>query len=267
LLASQRRGRRPGEEFVLARNVLVTGASGGMGRAVAARFAANGDAVIITGRDAGRLRRTADELGASGVICDAADPEQVASLRAGLGGTLDVLVNNAGGNTDFDSDGAAGGGGDEAGGCRAALERLAASWRANLDANLISAVLTTHAVADLLAAGGSVISIGTIGAERGGGSYGAAKAALASWNAYLSAEIGPRGVTANVISPGYTEGTNFFRDRLTSQRRETLVAATHDKRPGRPDDIAETAHFLASPGARHITGQTIHVNGGAFTTR
>jgi 3-oxoacyl-[acyl-carrier protein] reductase len=266
LLASQRRARRPGEEFVLARNVLVTGASGGMGRAVAARFAANGDAVVITGRDAERLRRAADEIGASGVVCDAADPQQLASLRAGLGGTLDVLVNNAGGNTDFDSGGAASEG-DEADGCRAALERVAASWRANLDANLISAVLTTHAVADLLAAGGSVISIGTIGAERGGCSYGAAKAALASWNAYLSAEIGPRGVTANVISPGYVEGTNFFRDRLTSQRRETLIAATHDKRPGRPDDIAETVYFLASPGARHITGQTIHVNGGAFTTR
>jgi 3-oxoacyl-[acyl-carrier protein] reductase len=112
-----------------------------------------------------------------------------------------------------------------------------------------------------------VISIGTIGAERGGGSYGAAKAALASWNAYLSAEIGPRGVTANVISPGYIADTNFFRDRLTRQRRDNLIAATHDKRPGRPDDIAETAHFLASTGARHITGQTIHVNGGAFTTR
>ena len=74
-------------------------------------------------------------------------------------------------------------------------------------------------------------------------------------------------MTANVISAGYIAGTSFFRDRLTSQRRETLIAATHDKRPGRPDDIAETAHFLASPGARHITGQTIHVNGGAFTTR
>ena len=74
-------------------------------------------------------------------------------------------------------------------------------------------------------------------------------------------------MTANVISAGYIADTSFFRDRLTSQRRETLVAATHDKRPGRPGDIAETAHFLASPGARHITGQTIHVNGGAFTTR
>jgi 3-oxoacyl-[acyl-carrier protein] reductase len=111
------------------------------------------------------------------------------------------------------------------------------------------------------------ISLGTIGAERGGGSYGAAKAALAAWNADLSSDIGPRGVTANVISAGFIAGTNFFRDRLTSQRRDALIAATHDKRPGRPDDIAETAYFLASPGARHITGQTIHVNGGAFTTR
>jgi 3-oxoacyl-[acyl-carrier protein] reductase len=251
----------------LARNVLVTGASGGIGRAIAARFAAAGDAVVITGRNAGRLRSAAGELGARGVVCDGTDPEQVARLSAELGDSVDVLVNNAGGNTNFDADDAPGDDGDGADGCRAVLERLAAGWRANLDANLISAVLTTHAVCDRLAPGGSVISIGTIGAERGGGSYGAAKAALAAWNADLSSEIGPRGVTANVISAGYIAGTGFFRDRLTSQRRETLIAATHDKRAGRPDDIAETAYFLASPGARHITGQTIHVNGGAFTTR
>jgi 3-oxoacyl-[acyl-carrier protein] reductase len=256
----------------VARNVLITGASGGIGRAIAARFAADGDNVVITGRNPDRLRRTAAELGAQHIVCDAADPAQVAQLRAGLaerfGPALDVLVNNAGGNTDFDQrqDNAAT---DRAGSdaCRAEMERLAASWRANLDANLISAVLTTNAMAAMLTAGGSVISLGTIGAERGGGSYGAAKAALAAWNADLSSDIGPHGVTANVISAGYIAGTNFFRDRLTGERRERLVAATHDKRPGHPDDIAQTAHFLASPGARHITGQTIHVNGGAFTTR
>jgi 3-oxoacyl-[acyl-carrier protein] reductase len=246
----------------LARNVLITGASGGIGRAIAARFVAGGDTVVITGRNADRLQRAATELGAHGVVCDAADPVQVAELGERIDATLDVLVNNAGGNTNFEASGEAGGGD-----VRSELERLAADWQANLDANLISAVLTTHVVADRLAPGGSVISIGTIGAERGGGSYGAAKAALAAWNADLSSEIGPRGVTANVISAGYVAGTNFFRDRLTPQRRETLIAATHDKRPGAPDDIAETAYFLASPGARHITGQTIHVNGGAFTTR
>ncbi|MEU7243475.1 SDR family oxidoreductase [Streptomyces sparsogenes] len=61
--------------------------------------------------------------------------------------------------------------------------------------------------------------------------------------------------------------TNFFGDGLTRERHDALVAETHNKRAGRPEEIAETAFFLASPGARHITGQTIHVNGGAFTTR
>lgn len=143
----------------------------------------------------------------------------------------------------------------------------AAGWQANLDANLMTAVLTTRAVAGLIAPGGSVISIGSIGAERGSGSYGAAKAALAAWNLTASAELGPRGVTANVISAGYIESTDFFRGQLTSSRREALIAATHDKRPGQATDIAETAFFLASPGARHITAQVIHVNGGAFVTR
>jgi 3-oxoacyl-[acyl-carrier protein] reductase len=245
----------------VARTVLVTGGSNGIGRAIAARFAAGGDSVVITGRDPGRLHRSAAELGARGVVCDATHPDQIAALATELGPALDVLVNNAGGNTDFDGDGQPGGD------VRDELAALAASWRANLEANLVSAVLTTEAVRDRLAAGGSVISMGTIGAERNGGSYGAAKAALAAWNAFLSAQLGPGGVTANVISAGYISGTNFFRDRLTGQRREALVAATHDKRPGQPEDIAETAYFLASPGARHITGQTIHVNGGAFTTR
>ncbi|HVT70414.1 MAG TPA: SDR family oxidoreductase [Trebonia sp.] len=61
--------------------------------------------------------------------------------------------------------------------------------------------------------------------------------------------------------------TDFFRGRLTAQRREALIGATHDGRPGRPEDVAETAFFLASDGARHISGQTLHVNGGAHTTR
>ena len=74
-------------------------------------------------------------------------------------------------------------------------------------------------------------------------------------------------MTANVVSAGYIADTDFFACRLTAERRDTLIAATHDKRPGRTQDIAETVFFLASPGARHITGQTIHVNGGAYLTR
>jgi 3-oxoacyl-[acyl-carrier protein] reductase len=247
----------------MTRTVLVTGGSNGIGRSVAARFAAAGEQVIITGRNPDRLKQAAADLDVRGVVCDGSDPAQVAALAGEIGPRLDVIVNNAGGNTDFIP------AGDEADGSplEAELAALAASCQANLDSNLFSAVLTTEAVANLIPDGGSVISIGSIGAERGAGSYGAAKAALAAWNLTVSAELGPRGVTANVVSAGYIADTDFFAGRLTTARRDTLIAGTHDKRPGRTQDIAETVFFLASPGARHITGQTIHVNGGAYLTR
>jgi 3-oxoacyl-[acyl-carrier protein] reductase len=239
------------------RIVLVTGGGKGLGKAVAARFRTDGDTVIITGREGGRLGETAAEIGVQSVCCDATDPGQVARMAAEVGDDLDVLVNMAGGNTDFTRPRPA----------AADLDDVLAAWRANLDANLISAVLTTTAVFGKLRAGGSIINIGSIGAEYASTSYGAAKAALAAWTAGLSAEAGPRGLTANLISPGYIAGTDFFRGGLTSQRRASLIARTHDGRAGEPADIAETAYFLASPGARHITGQTLHVNGGAHTTR
>ena len=137
----------------------------------------------------------------------------------------------------------------------AELERVAGAWHANLDANLLSAVLTTTAVLGKLRAGGSVINVGSIGAEHASTSYGAAKAALAAWTAGLSAEVGERGLTANVISPGYIAETGFFRGRLTDGRRARLIAATHEGRAGQPADIAETAYFLeaargTSPGRR-----------------
>ena len=244
----------------MTRIVLVTGGGSGLGKAVAARFCAAGASVIITGRNTGRLEETAAELGVKAVSGDATDPRQVAMLAAEVGGELDVLVNMAGGNTDFTRT-------PRRDGDAVDLAGIAAAWRANLDANLLSAVLTTSAMLPVLRPGGSVINVGSIGAEYASTSYGAAKAALAAWTAGLSAEIGPRGLTANVISPGYIEQTRFFHGRLTGQRRAALIAATHDGRAGRPGDIAETAYFLASEGARHITGQVIHVNGGAHTTR
>jgi NAD(P)-dependent dehydrogenase (short-subunit alcohol dehydrogenase family) len=258
---------------VVDRIVLVTGGSGGIGRAVAARFRDGGDTVIITGRDPGRLAEAAAQTGARGVACDASDPGQVAALAGEVGPHLDVLVNAAGGNTDFTRPGPAPAAGGGAGAEGAAgpdgppLAEVMAAWRANLDANLLSAVLTTTAMLGKLRPGGSVISISSIGAEYAATSYGAAKAALAAWNAGLSAQAGAAGLTANVISPGYIAGTGFFHGRLTGERRSALIAATHTKRPGHPRDIAETAWFLASGGARHITGQTLHVNGGAHTTR
>ncbi|MQY03321.1 SDR family NAD(P)-dependent oxidoreductase [Actinomadura macrotermitis] len=239
----------------MGRNVLVTGGTGGIGRAVAARFAADGADVVITGRRFETVGPAAAELGVRGLACDASRPEQVAALAAELDGPLDVLVNAAGG---LPADAPAG---------TPPLEALARQWESSVSGNVLTAVLTTAAVRDRLAPGGAVVSIGSIGAERRGGSYGAAKAALAAWNTGLAAELGPQDVTCNVISSGYVAGTGFFGDGMTEERHRALVEETLLKRPGTPDDIAQTIFFLASPGARHITGQTIHVNGGAFTTR
>ena len=239
------------------RIVLVTGGGSGLGQAVATRFRAGGDTVIITGRNTGQLARTAAETGTRPITCDATEPRQVTGMADELGPELDVVVNMAGGNTDFIQPGRE----------QAGLDQVMMAWRANLDANLLSAVLTTTAVLGKLRAGGSIINIGSIGAEYASTSYGAAKAALAAWTAGLSAEVGPRGLTANVISPGYVAGTDFFRGTLSEQRRAALIGRTHNGRAGQPGDIAETAYFLASDGARHITGQTLHVNGGAHTTR
>jgi 3-oxoacyl-[acyl-carrier protein] reductase len=238
----------------LTRTVLVTGGTSGIGRAIAARFAADQEEVFITGRTPDTVEQTAEELEVHGVVCDATDCRQVEALAARLG-ELDVLVNAAGGLSQVTSaDGSA-------------LDMLLAQWHANLAQNLLTAVVTTASVQGRLTSGGSVISIGSIGAERRGGSYGAAKAALGAWNASLSAELAPQGVTCNVVSAGYIAGTNFFHGQLSEERHHALVEETQNKRPGTVDDIAQTAYFLASPGARHITGQTIHVNGGAFTTR
>lgn len=241
----------------MSRNVLVTGGGTGIGRAVAAAFAADGDTVVITGRRPEPLHAAAAELGPGvrAVVCDGTDPVQVDSLRTQLPASLDVLVHCAGGNTDFDRPSP-----DD-------LKSLAAGWRANLEANLISAVLVTEAVRDRLTSGGTVVNIGSIAVDKGAGAYGAAKAGVASWNIDLAAELGPRGVTANVVSPGYIADTEFFRDKLTNDRRQALIAATNTQRAGSPGDVAGTVHFLASPAARQITGQVIAVNGGARTTR
>lgn len=147
------------------------------------------------------------------------------------------------------------------------LPGLAAAWRANLDANLLSAVLVTAALAPRLAANARIISVSSIAARRGAGSYGAAKAAVEAWTADVAGEFGPRGITANVVSPGLTLGSEFFRGRLTDERRERLVRETKTGRPGTTADVPATVTFLASPAAGHITGQVIYVNGGAYLGR
>lgn len=139
------------------RHVVITGGSTGIGKAKAAAFIKAGNEVVITGRRPQPLAAAVAELGtaARAVRFDAADPAEVEEALTELPATIDVLVNNAGGNTDLgqpDPD---------------TLTDVARAWQANLDANLLSAVLVTTALRDRLAPGGAVINLSSIGAHRG----------------------------------------------------------------------------------------------------
>lgn len=138
----------------MTKTIVVTGADTGIGKAIAQRFAQDGMKVIITGRRAELLEHTAREIGPNVVAksFDAADPHQVAEFASGIG-TVDVLVNNAGGNTDFDRP------------TPSNLSEVANAWRANLAANVITAVLTTTALLPSMRRGGAIITIGSIAAD------------------------------------------------------------------------------------------------------
>lgn len=242
----------------MARTVVVTGGTSGIGLAIARRFAQSGDEVIAVGRDPAKVHAAAQQLGVRGEICDVSDAQSVAELAGRLPGQLDVIVAMAGGNTDLSHESVQQ---DDF------LAATASAWQENLRVNTIGTVLVVTALQDRLRAGGSVITVSSIGAEYATTSYGASKAAVAAWTAGISSQLGPRGITVNAIAPGYIEGTDFFAGTLTDERREALIAATHTKRAGTPEDVAGLAFFLAGPDARQITGQTLHLNGGAYTTR
>ncbi len=242
----------------MSRTVVVTGGGTGIGFAIAAAFAAAGDDVIITGRRTDVLNEAAAKLGDNVVpfVCDATNVSHVSKMPEYLPGSqVDVLVNNAGGVQGFQY--------PETGDLRA----LAEHWKADLNANLMTAVLTTHALEKLIPSGGSVIHIGSFATDRAQGSYGAAKAALHSWSLYLARVWGPRGITSNVVAPGYIADTEFFGPQPPPGFHESRIGETFLGRAGHPDDIAGAVSFLASPAARHITGTVLHVNGGALTTR
>lgn len=240
----------------MSRQIVITGGSSGIGYSIAERFARAGDTVTITGRNPEKLAAAADLLGARGLRCDGTDLEQIEALADALG-DIDVLIHAAGANV------ASAGGADDA----PTLREVAELWKANLDANLLTAVLTTTALLPHVNSGGTILAIGSAAAEIAATGYGAAKAALAAWASGFSAVVGPRDITVNTIVPGYTEETDFYATPLSEQRIQAMVAATDTQRAGTPGDVAGIAYFLAGPESRNITAQAIHVSGGARRTR
>ncbi|MFC4910108.1 SDR family NAD(P)-dependent oxidoreductase [Actinomadura gamaensis] len=236
----------------MARTVVVSGGGTGIGKAVARRFAEDGDQVVVIGRREDVLERAAKEIGGTAIRADLSEPADVERVRAELAerfGAIDVLVNNAGGNVERHGDTA----------------DLAERWTGNFRANVLTAVLPTEALRDLLNPSGRVVFLTSIAAFRGSGgsSYGPMKAALHPYSGDLAAALGPRGITVNVVAPGFIDDTEFFRGTMDDERRAMLIGQTHTGRAGTPEDVAETVHWLASPGAGHVTAQIIQVNGGA----
>ncbi len=242
---------------------VVSGGGTGIGAAVARALAADGFDVLVVGRREEVLRAAADriswDLARPGavrpVVADLTDPEQVSRVVEAVGDRpVDAVVNNAGGYL---------------GGDGGTLAGVAAQWRANLDANVLTAVLLTEALRPRLRRpGGRVVLVSSIAAQRGGGGpYSAAKAALHGWAYDLAAQLGPEQITVNVVSPGYVADTEFFGDRMTPEGHAKRVAATLVGRAGTPDDIAAAVRYLTGPAAGYVTGQVIGVNGGSVLGR
>jgi 3-oxoacyl-[acyl-carrier protein] reductase len=232
---------------------LVTGGTRGIGRAIAQSLREAGARVAITGRDAGRARAAAAELGegVAGFGCELADPAQVeaavAAAEAALG-PIDILVNNAGLTRD-----------------QVVLRMSETDWDTVLDANLKGAFLTIRAVLKgmMKRKSGRIINVTSIvglTGNKGQANYAASKAGLVGLTKSVAKEYASRNILVNCVAPGFVE--TAMTGALPVEARSTLLQQIALGRLGRPEDIAGAVLFLASDLAGYITGQVLVVDGG-----
>jgi 3-oxoacyl-[acyl-carrier protein] reductase len=230
------------------KTALVTGASRGIGRAIAAELAAAGASVVVGYRSGkNEAEALADEIGGRAVQADVSDAEEARRL-VDEAGDLDILVNNAGLTRD------------------GLLARMSDDdWRTVLDTNLSSVFYTCRAVTRpmMRKRAGSIVNISSIVGVHGNWgqtNYGASKAGIIGFTKSLARELGSRNVRANVVAPGYV------KSRLTDVLPEDATAAMLENTPlgrlGDPEDVAGAVRFLCSDAASFITGEVLLVDGG-----
>ena len=232
---------------------LVTGASGGIGGAIARGLHGRGATVVLSGTRRAALEALAGDLAgrAHVVPCDLADPEQTAALvgqaEAAMG-QVDILVNNAGLTRDS-----------------LALRMKDEDWQRVLEVNLTAAFrLTRGALRGMMKRRwGRIVTITSVVATTGNPgqvNYAASKAGLTGMTKALAREVAARGITANCVAPGFIE--TAMTAALGAAQRDGLLATIPAGRLGTPGDVAAAVAYLASDEAAYVTGQTLHVNGG-----
>jgi 3-oxoacyl-[acyl-carrier protein] reductase len=235
---------------------LVTGASRGIGAAIADELAALGATVIGTATSEGGAAAIGARLaahGGHGRVLNVTDGAAVEGLIDGIAkefGAVSILVNNAGITRD-----------------QLLLRMKDEDWQAIIDTNLTSVYRTSKAVIRgmMKARKGRIISIASViglTGNPGQSNYAAAKAGIIAFSKSLAREIGSRGITVNVVAPGFID-TDMTR-ALPEESKQALLGQIALGRLGEAVDIAKAVGFLASPAAAYITGETLHVNGGMY---
>ena len=235
---------------------LVTGASRGIGAAIADELAAQGATVIGTATTESGAHAIAERLsaqGGAGRILDVTEAGAIDALIESIAtqfGPISVLVNNAGITRD-----------------QLLMRMKDDDWQAVMDTNLSSVFRSSKAVLRgmMKARKGRIINIASViglTGNAGQSNYAAAKAGIIAFSKSLAREIGSRAITVNVVAPGFID-TDMTRS-LPDDQRNALIGQIALQRLGEPSDIAKAVSFLASPAAAYITGETLHVNGGMY---
>jgi NAD(P)-dependent dehydrogenase (short-subunit alcohol dehydrogenase family) len=243
----------------LNRAVLVTGASRGIGRAVAAAFAAAGDRVAVHHRSspdlAAELLATLPGTGHTVVRGDLADPAAVRAMvdaAAALGG-LDVLVNNAGVFLAHPI-------------LATSYEDWQRDWRRSLETNLLGAANVTWCAVRHMRAGGRIVNVSSRGAFRGepdSPAYGASKAGLNALSQSLAVALAPYGIAVTAVAPGFV-ATDMTNEHLKPPRGDAIRAQSPFGRVARAEEVAEAVRWLASPGAEWASGTIVDLSGASY---